>query len=214
MRPDSKKKNSRFASLSNSDLLEETKNILIAEFIGMRISELRKTDLMKECNKRDMSFYQNVLNAAMAESDVISGNLQKLGRKLSNEQINELDAELLINPVIKNILQNNANSNADAISSLGNMLGSDYIFFTVSGDSMNGAGYEPGMIVIGERNAQPEDGSIIIASVLGTNFIKRYRITDGKICLESANPNYKTVTIENDMDFKILAVVKMKLVSD
>ena len=77
-------------------------------------------------------------------------------------------------------------------------------FVRVEGDSMIGAGIRDKDLLVVDRSLTPANGDIIIASVDGEFTVKTYRTgmkagKDGRkhrfVALESANPNYPTITI-------------------
>jgi repressor LexA len=63
----------------------------------------------------------------------------------------------------------------------------------VKGDSMIDAGIMEGDMVLVERGKTPKPGQIVIAAVDGEYTMKYYRIKDGVIFLEPANPNFKPI---------------------
>lgn len=63
----------------------------------------------------------------------------------------------------------------------------------VKGDSMIDAGIMEGDMVLVERGKAPKPGQIVIAAIDGEYTMKYYRIKDGVIFLEPANPNFKPI---------------------
>lgn len=84
---------------------------------------------------------------------------------------------------------------------------SDTYAVTVSGDSMIGAGIEEGDILIVDRAIEPDDQSIVIASINGEQTVKRLRIRIGVVSLAPENHKYKEMRITPEMDFQTLGVV-------
>ncbi len=67
-------------------------------------------------------------------------------------------------------------------------------FWRVSGDSMIRAGIHDGALLIVDRSLTAVDGSIIVASLAGGEFVcKRLRVHAGRACLESENDAYPTL---------------------
>lgn len=83
----------------------------------------------------------------------------------------------------------------------------DTYVLTVSGDSMVGAGIEEGDVLIVDHAVEPENRSIVVASINGEQTVKRLRIEKGTVSLAPENPNYKPIEITPEMDFRTLGVV-------
>jgi len=72
---------------------------------------------------------------------------------------------------------------------------------------MVGAGIHCGDLLIADRSLEPKDKSVVIASINGELTVKRIRIRNKKIALESENDNYPTQEINEKAEFEIWAVV-------
>lgn len=82
----------------------------------------------------------------------------------------------------------------------------------VSGMSMKDAGIYDGNILIIETCDTANDCEIIIASINGKHFVKRYRIIDGEEWLYSENIDFSPVKIRAEMDFEICGkVIKIEI---
>ncbi len=77
----------------------------------------------------------------------------------------------------------------------------------VSGDSMINAGISPGDILIVDSLERNVENRIVIAAIDDGTTVKRLVKHDGKIYLVPANPNYQSVEIKPDMNFRVLGVV-------
>ena len=64
---------------------------------------------------------------------------------------------------------------------------------TVNGDSMTGAGIFPGDMVLVEKGGTPKPHDIVVAQVDDEWTIKYYMKDATGVCLEAANPRYKTI---------------------
>ena len=64
---------------------------------------------------------------------------------------------------------------------------------TVSGDSMQDAGIQPGDLVLVEKGRSPREGDIVVAAVDGEWTMKYFAKRNGTICLEPANRRYHTI---------------------
>ena len=80
-------------------------------------------------------------------------------------------------------------------------------FVRVSGDSMEGAGIYHGDLLVVDRSLEPKDKNVVIAVVNGELAVKRIRIKNKKITLESENENYEAQQITEDTEFQVWGVV-------
>ncbi len=80
-------------------------------------------------------------------------------------------------------------------------------FVRVTGDSMVDAGIHPGDILIVDRAIEPADKKVVIAIIDGELTVKRIRMLKGKVFLVPENENYKSLKIEEEMNFEIWGVV-------
>lgn len=80
-------------------------------------------------------------------------------------------------------------------------------FVRATGNSMQGVGIREGDILVVDRSETPINDSMVIAAVDGECLVKIYR-TDGKsIWLQSANPMFPSLPINEENDFQIWGVV-------
>lgn len=82
--------------------------------------------------------------------------------------------------------------------------------FTVSGDSMVGAGIYDGDIVLVSKD-DFEDGSIYVVKYEGFYFVKKVEKNENGYRLISANPKYQIIEIKNQKDLQIVGKVKYVL---
>lgn len=76
----------------------------------------------------------------------------------------------------------------------------------VQGLSMVDAGIMPGDMVLVERGAHAPEGSIVVAEVDGAWTVKYLRRRHGRLVLEPANPDYRTIVPQGELN--IAAVVR------
>ena len=75
-------------------------------------------------------------------------------------------------------------------------------YVRVEGDSMIGAGINPGDILVVDRAVTARHGDIIIARVEDELYVKRLHIEQGKTVLIPENPAYEPFRITEEMDFE------------
>lgn len=80
-------------------------------------------------------------------------------------------------------------------------------FFTVSGDSMTGAGIFNGDTLIVDRAIKPKHNSIVIADVEGEWMVKRLYRRMGVIKLLSENPAYAPIEFQEGQELIVFGVV-------
>ena len=80
-------------------------------------------------------------------------------------------------------------------------------FIQVEGDSMLGAGINNNDILIVDRALEPQNKKIIIAIINGELTVKRLIIKKGIWYLKAENPTYKSIEINENMDFSVWGVV-------
>ena len=79
--------------------------------------------------------------------------------------------------------------------------------FTVTGDSMSGAGIENGDKVVVDRSLAPAHDDIVVAVVNGEFTIKRLHKQRGKIELHAENPAYAPITFTEGSELQVWGVV-------
>lgn len=77
----------------------------------------------------------------------------------------------------------------------------------VTGDSMTGAGIQPGDLIAVDRAITPTDGHIVVAVVDGEHTLKRLRCKGTRIWLEAENENYPALELLADSRLDVWGVV-------
>ena len=75
------------------------------------------------------------------------------------------------------------------------------------GESMIEAGILDGSLLIVDKSLEAQNGKIVLASLSGEFTLKEFRKRQGQITLVPRNPNFKTITVTEDMDFSLWGVV-------
>ena len=76
-------------------------------------------------------------------------------------------------------------------------------YVRVSGDSMTGAGIQPGTILVVDRQVEAEDGDIVIARINDELCVKRLRVRSGRIWLMPENERFQPIEVIETMDFEV-----------
>ncbi|MFN3780778.1 MAG: helix-turn-helix transcriptional regulator [Candidatus Kapaibacteriota bacterium] len=166
------------------------RELLKAHLRGSLPPNFRKTLMMLESMGIDPD---EVLDNAFYKFDLLTtlyntGQAQPL--QLRNIDISKLEVTDII-----------SNTRPDTISTDG------LKSFTVSGDSMVGAGICNGDIVLTTKD-DFENGAIYVVKYEGMYFVKRLEKTEGGYRLVSANPKYQSVEIKNTKDLQLIGKVK------
>jgi DNA polymerase V len=77
----------------------------------------------------------------------------------------------------------------------------------VKGDSMRGAGIDPGDLLIVDRSATASHRSIVVAMLNGAFTVKRLLLVAGEVRLKPENPAYSEIQVGLEQDFEIWGVV-------
>lgn len=80
-------------------------------------------------------------------------------------------------------------------------------FVRVVGDSMIGAGINPGDLLVVDRALEPRHGKIVIAIVDGELTVKRLDLGRDRLSLLPENPDYPVLEVGELTDFEVWGVV-------
>ena len=80
-------------------------------------------------------------------------------------------------------------------------------FFSVEGDSMEGAEIFAGDILVVDKSIRPRHGQIVVAFVDGQRLVKRLYRRDGRVALLAENPRYQPLEIHEDQELVVWGVV-------
>lgn len=83
-------------------------------------------------------------------------------------------------------------------------------FFSVEGDSMQGAEIFDGDMLVVDKSIRPRHGHIVIAFVDGQRLVKRLYQRAGRVALLAENSLYPPLEISESMEFLIWGVVTGK----
>lgn len=83
-------------------------------------------------------------------------------------------------------------------------------FFSVEGDSMQGAEIFDGDILVVDKSIRPRHGQIVVAFVDGERLVKRLYQRGGRVALLAENPSYPPLEIQDGMELLIWGVVTGK----
>lgn len=80
-------------------------------------------------------------------------------------------------------------------------------FFSVQGDSMEGAEIFDGDILVVDKSIRPQHGHIVVAFVDGERLVKRLYRRAGRVALVAENPRYPTLEIHDGQELQVWGVV-------
>jgi DNA polymerase V len=68
-------------------------------------------------------------------------------------------------------------------------------YMRVSGDSMAGAGIQPGDVLVIDRSLQPKTGDVVVATLNDGFVVKRLTVENNQLLLESTNCKYAPIPV-------------------
>jgi DNA polymerase V len=80
-------------------------------------------------------------------------------------------------------------------------------FVRVEGNSMEGVGIYSGDVLVVDKSVDPADGKIVVAAVYGEMVVKSLKKVGEQFILQSENPNYAPIVVNNNEDCFIWGVV-------
>lgn len=83
-------------------------------------------------------------------------------------------------------------------------------FFTVQGDSMQGAEIFDGDVLVVDKSIRPRHGHVVVAFVNGERLVKRLYRRAGRVSLVAENPAYPTLDIGEGQELEVWGVVTGK----
>ena len=76
-------------------------------------------------------------------------------------------------------------------------------YVRVEGDSMVGAGIQPGALLVVDRAAEVHEGHVIVARIGDELTVKRFCVEGGRILLKPDNPEYEPIEVTEGVDFEV-----------
>ena len=76
-------------------------------------------------------------------------------------------------------------------------------YVRVEGDSMIGAGIQPGALLVVDRAAEVHEGHVIVARIGDELTVKRFCVEEGRILLKPDNPEYEPIEVAEGADFEV-----------
>ena len=80
-------------------------------------------------------------------------------------------------------------------------------FFSVEGDSMQGAEIFAGDILVVDKSIRPRHGQIVVAFIDGQRLVKRLHCRNGRVALLAENPLYPPLEIREGQELLVWGVV-------
>ncbi len=103
---------------------------------------------------------------------------------------------------------NGASGEASLLDVLNSSDAEDLLWARVSGWSMRDEGINDGDMVLVNVKLEAKDGDLVLAHLAGLGqVVKRLRVRDGFIALESANPEFEPIVVDDSASMRIHGVV-------
>ncbi len=181
------------------EILEQQKLLLQ----DVEVSERYISELLQESMNRNGEIFQE---ATLEAADFIKNGHSQHDDFLSAE----------IDKFAQIIREKSTLPQMKAADSLEEILGcnlNEFFIKQTEGESMLGAGINPGDMLLCQKVDTAENGKIIIAAVNGGLFVKRYIRNSQGIYLKSENPKFPIYSIGPADEFKIVGRV-IKVMKD
>lgn len=199
---------------SDDELYEMAKKYFIQEFIGFEHNTWKAELLHEECRNRGIPIYDEALEDALPTftSIMLLEAGCRIERVLKCNRLTESEIKRISNQILELTDEQVIDSLKIEAGDLAQLLSiekENFYFCFVEGDSMEKANiFDGDMVIYDAGAAKAEDGQIIVISVYNEYFIKRLKIANGILWLQSENDKYSSVRITNDMNIRIIGIVK------
>ncbi len=202
----------KLEKLTDNELYHILLQNQIWQHIGLPVDTQNHKQIIKVINKRN----KNIFEFANQDANIIINNwIGIMGEtKVTNiRRIDFLDKEelatyLLTIGATNNFPNLNENPNKVTFMDLFGIPSENFLFCSVSGDSMINANILNGDNLIVDVSKTPENNDIIVVTLNDTTFVKRLKIDGDKTIFVSENPDYKPREVIESDTFRILGIVK------
>jgi hypothetical protein len=199
---------------SDDELYDLAKKYIIQDFTGFGHNSWKAELLYEECRNRGVPIYDEALEDALPTIMSIM-NLEagcRIERVLKCDRLTESEIKRISNQILELTDEQVIDSLKIEAGDLAQLLGikkENFYFCLVEGDSMEKANiFDGDMVIYDAGAAKAEDGQIIVLSVYNEYFIKRLKIANGILWLQSENDKYSAARITDDMNIRIIGIVK------
>ncbi|MBM2814664.1 MAG: putative prophage repressor [Ignavibacteria bacterium] len=199
--------------LSDHGLYILAKRFIIQENLGFGHNHWKHKCIFEEAERRNIAIYDYAKTDSLITIECIMNKMY--GATIIDLKRVDLMSEHEIKELVHSLgaAANHPFSNQDGVGTtdLAGFFGikSENLYFgTVSGLSMKNADLNNGDRITVDTSAKPDNGDIIVALVDGDVFIKRYKLLNGDIYLESENEDYEPYRITSQTNFSIFGVVR------
>ncbi|MFA6569843.1 MAG: S24 family peptidase [Bacteroidota bacterium] len=209
---------SYLAKLTKHELYSLAREFIIYEHQNLLKNSWKTKVIANICNSKDVL----MLKFATQDAIIIINSIENIMHGLKVTDIKRIDFftnEELVNFVSTSIggakQQPRSDINSNERLDLYKFFGftDKTIICQVSGISMKDAGIYDGDLLIVDTAREPKSGDIIVASLDSETFVKRIKFTKKSIWLLSENKEFPNLKITDEMNFKIIGVVKSSVTS-
>ncbi len=199
--------------LSDNGLYELAKKFIISEGRGNKHNYWKLDIINDTAVKRNPGIIKDAQNDACIIISSLEADMQEL-KVIDIKRIDYLSKEELVIFIRQTIgaakgnppLDMDSEKAVDILKRFG--LNKNTILCKVTGQSMENARIFDGDTIIVDTKAEPKNGCIVVASVNSELFVKRMKKHDGILWLLSENEDFQDLKITDDIDFRIIGVVK------
>ncbi len=199
--------NNKVRNLTDGQLYETAKKYIIQENSGLLHNKDKCDMVYAECERRGIPAFGHALEDALVI--INSAGVVSRGLGIANVRRLELMPDSEAAELIREFEEGTDGTGDKArLTEFSDINKPNLVICDVSGQSMKGARIESGDRLLVDISIDQADGDIIVASVDGEMYVKRFRRMDNEIVLASENKEFEPVKITGDMEFNVYGVVK------
>lgn len=202
-------------NLSDTQLYQLAKKSIIHRYLGFVNKDDKLEEIFSECQRRNnIDLYDEATEDAL--NNIADYNLNSDTQEISNiktlKSLNKYDiAELLKDSItaksISNIVELNTDTTPENYLKIFGIDKSSFLC-SVSGNSMIDIGINNGDTLIVSNEVGLIENQIAVISINDKLFVKRVKYINGNLWFYSENDEFLPVEASNDMEIKVLGIVK------
>lgn len=78
-------------------------------------------------------------------------------------------------------------------------------------NSMIGAHFHRGDLLVVDRSVRPTEGRIVVAKVVGELLVRQFVMRSQRGWLYAVNPDYRVIELKEGLDYQIMGVVRWRV---
>lgn len=207
------------AGQTSNQLFQLAKRLLIQQYAGFYHNSWKLELIEKESINRKL----NIINKAAFDTAIKIKSLEEYvidAKVIDIKRIDYMSKSELITFLESAVGAGKKNSTLDlekadktSILKAFGLKANKTFICRISGDSMKNANIINGSNILVDASIKPKDRNVVVASIFGELFVKRYRLFDKDIWLYPENEEFEPVQVTPEMEISFIGVVK-KVIMD